>query len=331
MDSNLYLGIAEKHVNRLSFKTFLTWIVVAAIFFFLAKMIWTNWDSVKDAPFRIRPLFLILSSLISAASYFVQMWAWYVTTEKLGIAIPLHQTIETWFYSQLGKYLPGKVWLVLGRFYLYQSRGKSKKAVSIALYFEAATVVIAAGLIFLISLILFKPAGAFNFEHRVFWIGLLSLAALLSLHPRILEKLLNFALQVLRQEPLVLPLSYVQVLWILFICIVAWIVGGIGFYIFVAGVFPVSPVHIPFVMGALAFSSVLGLLALFAPGGLGVREGALVYVLSFLMPSSVAAVISLLTRIWMTLIEMALIGMVYIIGQFQKRYGVSRANPDVQG
>jgi uncharacterized membrane protein YbhN (UPF0104 family) len=70
--------------------------------------------------------------------------------------------------------------------------------------------------------------------------------------------------------------------------------------------------------GALAFSSTLGLVALFAPSGLGIREGALVYLLSFMVATPVAVIISILTRIWMTLIEIGLIGMVYLISRFQK-------------
>jgi uncharacterized membrane protein YbhN (UPF0104 family) len=73
-----------------------------------------------------------------------------------------------------------------------------------------------------------------------------------------------------------------------------------------------------FLTGALAISSTLGLIAIFAPSGLGVREGALVYILSFMMATPVAVIISILTRVWITLIEIGLIGMVYLIGQLQQ-------------
>ena len=105
-------------------------------------------------------------------------------------------------------------------------------------------------------------------------------------------------------------------------------VGGIGFYLFVDSVFPVSPHQILFLTGALAFSSILGLIAIFAPSGLGVREGALVYLLSLMMPESVAVIISILTRIWMTLIEIGLTGVVYLLGQFKK--GLGKEKEDVQ-
>jgi uncharacterized membrane protein YbhN (UPF0104 family) len=80
----------------------------------------------------------------------------------------------------------------------------------------------------------------------------------------------------------------------------------------------VRPQHISFLVGALAFSNILGIVAIFAPSGLGVREGALVYLLSFIMPGSIAVIISILSRIWTTLIEMVLIGGIYIFRKFQK-------------
>jgi uncharacterized membrane protein YbhN (UPF0104 family) len=97
------------------------------------------------------------------------------------------------------------------------------------------------------------------------------------------------------------------------------VVGGIGFYLFIDAVYPVAPQYILFLTGALAISSTLGLIAIFAPSGLGVREGALVYLLSLMMATPVAVILSILTRIWMTLIEIALIGMVYLFHKFQKR------------
>jgi uncharacterized membrane protein YbhN (UPF0104 family) len=81
----------------------------------------------------------------------------------------------------------------------------------------------------------------------------------------------------------------------------------------VDAVFPVPLGQLLFVAGALACSNILGLLALFAPSGLGVREGVLVSLLSVVMPAPVAVVIAVLTRLWMTFVEIGMIGVVYLI------------------
>jgi len=46
------------------------------------------------------------------------------------------------------------------------------------------------------------------------------------------------------------------------------------------------------------------------------------------MPGSVAVIISVLTRIWMTLIEIGLIGVVYLLSKIRKR--LEQRNIDVQ-
>jgi len=297
----------------------LQWVFVIAVFVFLGRILWENWTQVREAPFTFRIFPLVLSTLVFAFSYLIQFWAWYLITLRVGIAISFRETLGSWFYSQMGKYLPGKIWLLLSRFYIYGSKGKSKEAVTLALYFETVTIIVAAGLLFLASLP-FLRGGRFTDLRGVFPWMLLALAfAFLFLHPRVLQKVLNRILNSFHRTPLFLTVSYSDILLVLGICVLSWVVGGIGFYLFVDSLFPISSKHFLFLTGALAISSTLGLVALFAPSGLGVREGVLVYLLSSMMPSSVAVILSVLTRLWMTFIEMGMIGMVYLVDQLRRK------------
>ncbi len=151
---------------------------------------------------------------------------------------------------------------------------------------------------------------------------------LLLLHPIILQKGLNAVLRILKREPLSISMPFHDVLWIFTVCVLSWVVGGIGFYFFVESLWSVPPKLFLFLTGALAISSSLGLLAFFAPSGLGVREGILVYLLSSVMPASVAVILSILTRLWMTFIEIGLIGVVYLVDRLKRDRGESEyVNP----
>ncbi|MGD0917284.1 MAG: lysylphosphatidylglycerol synthase domain-containing protein [Thermodesulfobacteriota bacterium] len=313
------MDIDKKMMGHFNCKLALKWIIVIAIFIFLGKMVWGNWNQVRDTPFTLQPFSFILSTFLFVFSYFIQIWAWYLITLKLKIAISFRETLESWLYSQLGKYLPGKVWLLLSRFYFYEARGKSKKSISVALYFETVTIIAAAGLIFLVALIFHREIWPFYSWRQWGWPVLLFLLGFVFLHPRVLQKILNWVLVQFKREPVSLSISYADILGILFVCILSWLVGGVGFYLFIDSVYPVAPQYVLFLTGALAISGTLGLIAIFAPSGLGVREGVLVYLLSFMMATPVAVIISILTRIWMTLIEIGLIGVIYLSGQFQKR------------
>jgi uncharacterized membrane protein YbhN (UPF0104 family) len=300
-------------------RRFLQWAFVIAILFFLGRIVWENWNQVRGADFTFRIPSLLLATLVFAFSYLIQVWAWYLITRRLGTAIPFRETLQSWFSSQPGKYLPGKVWLFLSRLYHYDSRGKSKKTITVALYFETVTMIMAAGLLFLVSLFSLGEVQLFHSGFLTFCLILILMLAFLLLHPKVLQKVLNTVLTLLNREPITLSISYSDILWILGVCLFSWVVGGIGFYLFVDSVFLVSSKHILFLTGALAISSTLGLLALFAPSGLGVREGVLVYLLSTIMPSPVAVILSILTRLWMTFIEIAWIGVVYLTGLSTKK------------
>ena len=239
------MDIDQKMTGQFNYRLVLKWIIVFAIFVFLGKMVWDNWNQVKDVPFTLPLIPFILSILIFAFSYFIQIWAWYLITLKLKIAVSFPETIKSWFYSQLGKYLPGKVWLLLSRFYFYESKGMSRKGISVALYLEMVAVIVAAALIFLASLIFLNEIELFCPKSQFLWLvpGFI-LVAFIFLHPWVLQKILNWVLVRLSREPISLSISYLDVLWILFICVVAWLVGGIGFYLFVDSMYPSStPIH----------------------------------------------------------------------------------------
>ena len=293
------------------------------IFFFLGRKVWQDWAQIKGASISVSPFPFVFGTAVFAFSYFIQIGAWYLMTLKLGIALSFPETLENWFTSQLGKYLPGKVWLVLGRFYFYESKGKSRKMITIALYLETVMLIVTGALIFFAALLFLKEIR-FVREGDLWWAFLLLALVLLSLHPRILLRLSNWILARSKREPISLPISYPNILWILLICFLSWVVGGIGFYFFIDAIYPIAFQHLLFITGSLAISSTIGLIALFAPGGLGVREGALAYLLSFLVPGSVAVILSVLTRIWMTFIEIGLIGMIYLVGKFRKGFGINR-------
>ena len=188
-------------------------------------MVWENWIQVKEAPFTFRPFPLLFSTLLFVASYFIQIWAWYLITLKLGVAISFSETVTSWFYSQLGKYLPGKVWLLLGRLYFYESKGKPRREVSIALYFEIVTMLLAGGLLFWGSLLFVRKLPLDVLNEWYWWVGLVFILAFLFLHPRVVEKMLNRILFRVQNTPLIFSIPYSEILWVLFICILSWVVS----------------------------------------------------------------------------------------------------------
>ncbi len=78
-------------------------------------------------------------------------------------------------------------------------------------------------------------------------------------------------------------------------------VMGAAFWLLIQS-FDLPQVNLWYAAGTFASSWMLGLMSPL-PGGIGVREGFLVYFLSFHAPASVAAQISIIARIWNLLAE----------------------------
>ena len=105
---------------------------------------------------------------------------------------------------------------------------------------------------------------------------------------------------------------------LLFIC--NWLVVGVGFYMLVCSIYPVPASQFLYVAGIDGLSCIIGILAVFTPSGLGVREGIILLGLGLIMPKEYAVIISLVTRLWQTVAEFMLIGIAIVINRGMKFY-----------
>jgi uncharacterized membrane protein YbhN (UPF0104 family) len=106
------------------------WLAVGVIFFFIARSLIANWDELAEADLHFDIWLLLASLLILGIWMMAQAYIWHLLTVANGAHIPLPRAMAAWLYSQLGKYVPGKVFLYLGRVHLYSreaaARGRSR-------------------------------------------------------------------------------------------------------------------------------------------------------------------------------------------------------------
>ena len=77
----------------------------------------------------------------------------------------------------------------------------------------------------------------------------------------------------------------------------------------------------PYRAGIWGVSAIMGILAIFAPSGLGVREGIIVAGLMLIMPQSDAMVISVVSRLWQTIPELLLVAMAFVYSRIRRLSG----------
>jgi glycosyltransferase 2 family protein len=113
--------------------------------------------------------------------------------------------------------------------------------------------------------------------------------------------------------------NWVAGLRLLLLSVLSWIFYGIAYALFIGSLTPIRLTDVPLLAGVNALSFLAGYAALVAPGGLGVREAAMTGLLLPLLPTGVAALVSVASRLWTIAAE--LIGGLFFLRLWSGRGG----------
>ena len=276
--------------------------IIVVVFFFLIRNLVLNWSKIPFEKLHVDVSLLVLSFCALIVYFIIYSKSWQAIMQALGAPITFPQS--TWMIAttQIGKYLPGKVWYIVGRVYVGKKANLEGKKLTISMVLELGLVYITGGIIFAFTTLI---AG----EYETIWLIitiLLTIAAIIILHPRILGYVSNFFLRIMKKPEIQLTLTYKQIAQISVYFFGIWIAQIIGFYLLISAIFPVSFFGIFKVASAYALAWMSGSVAVFAPAGLGVREGMMTLLLSSILPTPLAIAISFIARIWVTIFEFSL-------------------------
>jgi hypothetical protein len=280
---------------------------IGLIFYFIFASLWQNWGQLHEHDFSLKWQPIVWSYVVFGAYLLNRALIWHWMTLKFGCAIPLRGAVAAWFYSLLGKYVPGKVFLLAGRLHFYGQHGRSSLRVGMCFMLETICVLLAAILVLLIAPLATDIPGSSRYRAPAV---VLVVAFLVAIRPKHLELLARPLLKLLKRPPLSLPVRYRDTLSVVAVFTLNWTLLGVGFFLFTSALYPMKLPYLFYLAGSFALASTVGILALFAPAGLGVREGVLVVALSAVMPHGIAIVVTLASRVWMTLGELLAVGLV---------------------
>src|SRR4030065_238356 len=85
-----------------------------------------------------------------------------------------------------------------------------------------------------------------------------------------------------------------------------WVLKALGFFFLANSFYNFDYAWLKRFLGMYLFSWVLGFVAVFAPGGLGIREGSMTLFLKSYFPTGFAISLSLIGRVWITILELLL-------------------------
>lgn len=280
------------------------------IFFFIIRYLYLNINEVSFSEIEFNLLYLAISIIIYITHILINATIWFLITKQNSCDLSYFESIKIRIFSDFGKYIPGKIFAYGILFYSYDQKAISKKKIIICSFQELITGTVAAIIIAFVS-VYFSEIEILE-KYNLIFIGL-AFICLIIIHPRILGYLSNRILKIFKREPIEIPGNYGQVIFILFLFIISWLVFGMGFYFFINSFYSYSISYFLFTTGAFAVAGLIGFIALFAPAGLGVREGVLVFILSYIFPAAISAVVAIISRLWMTVCELILFLAVFLI------------------
>lgn len=271
--------------------------IVGVLLYFLVRDFSRNWQNVAryDWRFDIPRLVVSLAGLCAVLASMIPIWR--VILRLMGHDLPMGKAWRIWFISNLGKYVPGKVWQVTGMVLMCEREGIPKRVTAVSVILAQALSTLSGIGIFGIYILLagrrINPAWGYS-------AGALAVAGFLAVHPRALEWVINLALRVLKREPINVAFTFGQLLRITGLYSLSWCGYGLALYLFMTSLAPLPASLVWVIIPIHAAAYTAGLLVLLVPGGIGVREGILATFLGFHVPQAVAIPSAWLSRIWFT-------------------------------
>jgi uncharacterized membrane protein YbhN (UPF0104 family) len=276
--------------------------LAAVIVWFAVDRLRGQWSEVAQTAAGLEPRWSIvaLSCLVVLLTYAVLIQTWRTVVAGWGQRLGFMDAARIWTVSNLGRYVPGKVWQLGAMAYLAEQRGVSGVVAA-----GSALVVTVVNLI--AGFVVAAVTGADLLGFSTLGLVLIAVAAASVLFaPAVIPTLVRWAARLLGRDASAVPALPASALWFAVIASgVAWVMYGIAFRLLALGVLGSAPGATSLYVAVFTGSYVLGFIVLIAPAGVGVREvsmGAALAKAGFALSS--ATVLVIVSRLWLTVLEL---------------------------
>jgi uncharacterized membrane protein YbhN (UPF0104 family) len=238
---------------------------------FVVRQLVRDWPEISDEIGDAEVGWLVVAGLCAIAGMTSIGWGWRHVLRTLGADPPVRKVIAWYYVGELGKYLPGGVWPVLGRGELARrgavprTRAYTSVALSLGMLYLAGMFVATAFLPFALS-------GGTGFSPWMLALLALPVGVVL-LHHEVLERLIAVVGRVTGRSIDVLVPRWKESLLLVARYIPTWLFIGTATYAVARSL--TTDVSYPRLMFSTVLSWVVGFLAVPVPSGAGIREAVL--------------------------------------------------------
>ncbi len=256
--------------------------LIAIIIGLIGNNLYSNWEKLQDFTFNLNYLPLIFSLMFLMSAWIASVWIIQQVFRSMGFKIPFKKVYSIYFRSVFGKYLPGKFWQIAGSTYLASRRG-IPEGTAIMAFVLGQIYSVLSGLI-LVAVVMFaqlsKESPLFNKGMQWEYVPILILTILFALRPKLLQFPINKILRWLKRETIKIDAGVGYGFKLTLYYIACWLIFGFSFWLFVKALIPIELGQYFTLSAVHSAGIVIGFLAIFAPGGIGVREGVIIFMLT---------------------------------------------------
>ncbi len=256
-----------------------------------------NLDFLIFRDLSINYFWLSISIILLFVGFVLSAISWKVALKMHGIDISSRQAIMSHGLPAFTKYIPGRIWTILGRAALIQNKDHNVKKLS---FISLKEQLIYLSLGFIISIYpIVRTEKIRDYSFIIISISVLLFVLLFSEHlQKLFQRIWNYIFKKEINIPIIKGREFVKLSWFI---ILYWSVWTLGFYFLLISVLGIVPIYYAF---AFPLSVSLGLISIVFPGGIGVREGVIVlFLVANGIQTEVAVTFSVLSRLWFLLGE----------------------------
>jgi hypothetical protein len=217
--------------------------------------------------------------------------------------LPFWTAARIWSVSNLGRYLPGKVWQI-------GAMGAMARQVSVSPVAASGSALLGTLVNILAGFVVSVASGRALLDRAAAGNGTLATIIVviavgaLALAPLALPRLAPLVARAIGR-PVQATLPARAVVYAMIGNLIAWLLYGAAFELFVIGLLGSAVGTYSAYLATYTISYVIGYIVLFAPAGIGVREGAMLQMLQLAALAShpQATLVTIGSRVWLTLLE----------------------------
>jgi len=272
----------------------------------IARSLARNWAAFQSVhvTLDLNIGWLAASVLVVLLTYAIQIESWRQMLRGWAQHLGYWDAARAWFLANLGRYIPGKVWSVAGLVVLAERAGVRRSAAAVSA-FAMQAVVLGTGVVL--------TAIATPHAASPVLLGVSVLAALVLIGVLAWRRSAEWLGALADAKSPLPPLPISAIIASSGLMLLSWVTFGASFWMLIRGLIATASVPVTAAMGMFALGYVMGIVAVFVPGGIGVRDLALVGFLTPFVGGGGALAISLVSRVQLTLTEVGGAGIMLAI------------------